>query len=507
MFSLRPLRNLLFIFAVCLWAVAAPAATEYLILTTDALSPSFQTLADRRAQQGLQSQVLTIETIQSGSVPGRDLAEQIRNAIADVFADGSLRYVLLGGDSNLIPARLAHSDFYAPESEIPSDLYYAALDGNWDLDGDSIFAEATVDAADLDPDLALGRAPVQDVAQAAAFVAKLVAYEDPANAAHLSSALILGEVLFPSAWQPGQLVQLDGAMYAEALAAILQSSGSTMTGQRLYENYLEYPGSSALTRAQALLEMDAGVHCLVIQVGHGFENAISLGDATMTALDVQNLANGPNYFVLVTQVSHGAAIDADAILEEFVRHAGGGAVASIGMSRTSFPSTTQAYVAALHQELSEGGAANLGEAMQSVLAAGAAAAQLTSAERHTQLAFTLLGDPLTAAGAQAILTAQPPATANRLHIESVLPNPFNPSTRIQFVVPGGAGMSPSVQVTIFDLAGRRLRALHDGPLASGRQVLSWDGRSDDGRVVASGSYFLSVQAAGQRRTTKLLLLK
>lgn len=63
---------------------AAVASTEYLIVTTDALAPSFQDLANQKAAQGYQAQILTVEQIQLMEVPGRDLAEQIRNAIIDV---------------------------------------------------------------------------------------------------------------------------------------------------------------------------------------------------------------------------------------------------------------------------------------------------------------------------------------------------------------------------------------------------------------------------------------
>jgi hypothetical protein len=91
--------------------------------------------------------------------------------------------------------------------------------------------------------------------------------------------------------------------------------------------------------------------------------------------------------------------------------------------------------------------------------------------------------------------------AARLRVVGAQPNPFNPSTRIIVDLPAAAAQA---RLEIFDLAGRRLRTLVDGPLPAGRQQVAWDGRDDAGRALASGTFVcrLSVgDAAGAARLT------
>ncbi len=83
------------------------------------------------------------------------------------------------------------------------------------------------------------------------------------------------------------------------------------------------------------------------------------------------------------------------------------------------------------------------------------------------------------------------------------PNPFNPSTTIDFFLPGGA----DTELAVFDLSGRRVRTLLGEPLAGGDHRVSWDGRNDDGRPVRSGVYFYRLRAGGETITRKMTLLR
>jgi len=83
------------------------------------------------------------------------------------------------------------------------------------------------------------------------------------------------------------------------------------------------------------------------------------------------------------------------------------------------------------------------------------------------------------------------------------PNPFNPSTRIEFEL-ARAGQA---RIRVFDVSGRRVATLLDGNLAAGWHTAFWSGRDDGGRPVASGVYLYRVEAAGFTRTRKMALLK
>jgi hypothetical protein len=94
-----------------------------------------------------------------------------------------------------------------------------------------------------------------------------------------------------------------------------------------------------------------------------------------------------------------------------------------------------------------------------------------------------------------------PAISN-LHQNA--PNPFNPQTTIQFDLPRDAAR---VRLTVYDLGGRLVRTLVDGPQPAGQQSVIWNGRDDDGRTVSSGVYVYELLAPDRRMTRKMTLLK
>jgi len=83
------------------------------------------------------------------------------------------------------------------------------------------------------------------------------------------------------------------------------------------------------------------------------------------------------------------------------------------------------------------------------------------------------------------------------------PNPFNPTTTLQFGLPA----SQHVTLTVYDIAGRCVRTLVDGALEPGWHEVLWDGRNDNHRAVASGVYFCRLESQGSVLVKKLVLLK
>ena len=83
------------------------------------------------------------------------------------------------------------------------------------------------------------------------------------------------------------------------------------------------------------------------------------------------------------------------------------------------------------------------------------------------------------------------------------PNPFNPSTAIEFgLVRGGR-----VELALYSVDGRLVRQLVDAPLPAGEHSVVWDGRSDSGLPQKSGIYFYSLRVGGASRSGKLVLTK
>ena len=83
------------------------------------------------------------------------------------------------------------------------------------------------------------------------------------------------------------------------------------------------------------------------------------------------------------------------------------------------------------------------------------------------------------------------------------PNPFNPSTSIEFSLPA----RERVSLKVFDVSGRLVRTLVDGPLSDGSHRYAWDGRNERGASVASGVYFYVLRSESIRQSRKAVLLR
>ena len=83
------------------------------------------------------------------------------------------------------------------------------------------------------------------------------------------------------------------------------------------------------------------------------------------------------------------------------------------------------------------------------------------------------------------------------------PNPFNPSTEITFAIP----KQTNVKVVVYNLSGAEIATLVNQSMSAGNYRAVWNGRTDDGRAVASGVYFYHLQTEGFAATKKMTLLK
>ncbi|MBN2171216.1 MAG: T9SS type A sorting domain-containing protein [Candidatus Krumholzibacteriota bacterium] len=112
------------------------------------------------------------------------------------------------------------------------------------------------------------------------------------------------------------------------------------------------------------------------------------------------------------------------------------------------------------------------------------------------------GGLLQRAPAQCMPTAAPETPVPVLRLGGY-PNPFNPATTLRFEQPalGRAALR------VYDVSGRLVRTLIDGPLGAGGHTVVWDGRDDAGRPLATGVYLARLESAGRVETRKLTLLK
>jgi hypothetical protein len=87
-------------------------------------------------------------------------------------------------------------------------------------------------------------------------------------------------------------------------------------------------------------------------------------------------------------------------------------------------------------------------------------------------------------------------------IEQNYPNPFNGKTKIDFSL-----VTPSVvELTVYDITGRKVAILADGELEAGPHSVIWDGKDLAGHSVSSGVYFYNLSINGNSGVSREMLL-
>jgi C1A family cysteine protease len=92
-------------------------------------------------------------------------------------------------------------------------------------------------------------------------------------------------------------------------------------------------------------------------------------------------------------------------------------------------------------------------------------------------------------------------TAFRL--ETVRPNPFNPTANVAFSLPKPC----DVRLAVYDVSGRLVNVLASGRHEAGIHTKAWNGVDARGRSVGSGVYFLRLEAGDRTATQKMVLVK
>ena len=90
-----------------------------------------------------------------------------------------------------------------------------------------------------------------------------------------------------------------------------------------------------------------------------------------------------------------------------------------------------------------------------------------------------------------------------LQLHPVRPNPFRPGGGFEFSLP----VSRSIDLCVFDTAGRRVAALRHGTEPAGRHTVAWDGCDATGRRVPAGVYFCRFVAGSFQQTRRVVLMR
>jgi len=294
---------------------------DYVIITSSAFSSYFQPLCDWKTQKGVRARIVIIDSIYA-NCPGVDNQEKIRNFIKDAHTDWGTIWVLLGGDTDIIPSRVAFAMAseagYQPEDEdsLHADLYYSDLDGDWNYNGTGPYGEVA-DSVDLYPDVFVGRAPASTTDDVSTFVNKILTYEINPPLDYELNILFFAMILWHDPYT-------DGAISKDMIDSLYIPDRFNIT--KLYESWGNLNWNTVMTA------INSGQNFLNHN-GHAWYHVMSIGSSHISIPDMDNLINGDRQGTLYSIGCWTGAFDYDAISEHYINNPNGGGVAFIGNSR------------------------------------------------------------------------------------------------------------------------------------------------------------------------------
>jgi hypothetical protein len=305
--------------------LAAPrSATGYdlLILTTDELKEGFSALKDAHEAQGMKTEIKTLTDV--SIFPSQVTPESIRDFIRKTYIDEGIEYVLIGGDANVVPAQMLWVLAGQETTTMPSDLFYACLDGTYNFNGNEKWGETRDGDGGSDVDLVaevyVGRAPVDDLTETENFVQKTIAYMNTGGYGN-GTSLMAGEYL----WGPPDYPVTFGDTYMDELINRSTANQYTTNGippseytfEKLYDQ--DWPGfdpedpwHTGWSTSDIMERINNGV-MFVNHLGH----SSSQYNMRMVSSDVLKLTNTILPFIYSQGCNAGSFDDDDCIAEAF----------------------------------------------------------------------------------------------------------------------------------------------------------------------------------------------
>ncbi|MHC5020527.1 MAG: C25 family cysteine peptidase [Planctomycetota bacterium] len=359
------------------YAPPAPAhALEYCVITTAALADAWRPLAAEYTELGVPADVVTVEQILANPEwAGSDVTESIRKFVETAHARWGLRWLLLGGDVDLVPGRYLILDMLKKKGKLPfiSDSYYACLGTDWNRDRDAQWGEEAIDGKQFDAKLFVGRVTAQTVRDVEAWLAKRTAYVHPKHRDYQTRALFIGADVFKEG---------DAEAHYDALAAA-RFTPAGFTHEKLM------PSNDGSNEQRAIAELTKG-YGVVSHYEHSFKYNVGLHKGAISLGNYKQIANAERPSVMWSSGCNVCQFDYQSISEALLLSDAGGVVAIIGSSETNF-SLALEYEKRFWTAVFEG-KLPLGQAL-ALVKGGIAKANRGDHFEFLSASISLLGDP------------------------------------------------------------------------------------------------------------------
>ena len=302
-------------------------AYDVLIITEQSYTDDYEAYCAYYNSIGLRNRITTTTEIYA-TMTGDDNQDKIRNYIIQEYQNNGILMVVLGGDVNYIPHRglycyVTSGGGDQESNSIPADLYYSALDGTWNDNGNNRYGEPGED--DLLPEIGISRMSFQTEEDLANMINKTLSYQQNPVLGEFHKVILAGEHLYDN---PNS----NGSDYLELLIGTHDDNGYTTTCYpvdydftKLYEEEGNWSGSllrQAINAGTSYVHHDGHANSTYVAGWYGIDND-----------DFSNV-NGTthNYTFFHSQGCDCGAFDENCILERMVKIQNF-AVAVIGNSR------------------------------------------------------------------------------------------------------------------------------------------------------------------------------
>jgi hypothetical protein len=221
------------------------------------MTAAFQDWANWKTSTGVPTVVRTVSWVDA-NYTGVDRPEKIRNFLKDAAALWGTDFVLLGGDLDIVPARLQGgpetTQLDGPQAgDDAADKYYAELDQNWNLNGNAYFAESGLGQYDAGDDIVgtglggyvdlwIGRLPVRNATEASRVIAKIATYVSrPGYAAPSSKDPSFYSHILLAAGTNGDWCSLDLVADVDAIRGEILAQSPYFSGMTISRMYPDLP--------------------------------------------------------------------------------------------------------------------------------------------------------------------------------------------------------------------------------------------------------------------------
>ncbi len=339
---------------------------DMLIVVPDGYENAVKNLSEWKTQKGVPTRIINQSMYMQ--YPGRDEAEKLRNCIKEYYESYGIEWVLLAGDTNLIPTRYV----YNPDTRIlredgasyyenggddeykPTDYYYSDLTGTWDEDGDEIYGEGLyenrIEEIDWYPEINVGRFPGKTIADIEKMVNKTVYYETAQNPGEWMNSMFLAAAIQDL---PDQS-DLDGEQEVWLANQIIEESVEGNINHTLRAESTQW--GSNLTQNDFENEFNLG-QSIVFFAGHGGPTSFN---GVGTTIFTSSAANGLENYEMPSLVYGDACstnmfdIRDNSMGENMIKNQRGGAIGYIGGMRLSYYYVNDTYSTCSLCELNRG---------------------------------------------------------------------------------------------------------------------------------------------------------